>query len=209
MVNVTYAITVCNEINEITKLVNFLHPRIQSDDEILIQYDEGGVTDDVMGYLRIINDLHDNVNVIGFPLNKDFASYKNNLKNHAKGIFIFQIDADELPNEYLITNMHDLLEANKDIDLFFVPRVNTVEGLTDEHIQKWRWNVNEKGWVNWPDVQTRIYRRTSEIEWEGKVHERIKGYNTMTYLPLEEDFALYHPKDIVRQEKQNELYETI
>ena len=209
MVNVTYAITVCNEINEITKLINFLHPRIQSEDEILIQYDEGGVTDDVKGYLNIINDLHDNINVIGFPLNKDFASYKNNLKNHAKGIFIFQIDADELPNEYLITNMHDLLEANKDIDLFFVPRVNTVEGLTPEHIQKWRWNVNEKGWVNWPDVQTRIYRRTSEIEWEGKVHERIKGYNTMTYLPLEEDFALYHPKDIQRQEKQNTLYETI
>jgi hypothetical protein len=209
MVNVTYAITVCNEINEITKLINFLHPRIQSDDEILIQYDEGGVTDDVKGYLNIINDLHDNINVIGFPLNKDFASYKNNLKNHANGIFIFQIDADELPNEYLITNMHDLLEANKDIDLFFVPRVNTVEGLTDEHVKKWRWNVNEKGWVNWPDVQTRIYRRTSEIEWEGKVHERIKGYNTMTYLPLEEEFALYHPKDIQRQEKQNELYETI
>ena len=209
MVSVTYAITVCNEINEITKLINFLHPRIQSDDEILIQYDEGGVTEDVKGYLRIINDLHDNVNVIGFPLNKDFASYKNNLKNHAQGIFIFQIDADELPSEYLITNMHDLLEANKDIDLFFVPRVNTVEGLTQEHIQKWRWNVNEKGWVNWPDVQTRIYRRTSEIEWEGKVHERIKGYNTMTYLPLEEQFALYHPKDIERQEKQNELYETI
>jgi len=209
MVSVTYAITVCNEINEITKLINFLHPRIQSDDEILIQYDEGGATEDVKGYLRIINDLHDNVNVIGFPLNKDFASYKNNLKNHAQGIFIFQIDADELPSEYLITNMHDLLEANKDIDLFFVPRVNTVEGLTQEHIQKWRWNVNEKGWVNWPDVQTRIYRRTSEIEWEGKVHERIKGYNTMTYLPLEEQFALYHPKDIQRQEKQNELYETI
>ena len=209
MVNVTYGITVCNEINEITQLVNFLHPRIQSDDEILIQYDEGGVTDDVLGYLKIINDLHDNINVIGFPLNKDFASYKNNLKNHAKGIFIFQIDADELPNEYLITNIHDLLNANLDIDLFFVPRVNTVEGLTDKHIQKWRWNVNEKGWVNWPDVQTRIYRRTSEIEWEGKVHERIKGYNTMTYLPLEEEFALYHPKDIKRQEKQNELYETI
>ena len=209
MVNVTYGITVCNEIKEITTLVNFLHPRIQSDDEILIQYDEGGVTDDVMGYLRIINDLHDNVNVIGFPLNKDFASYKNNLKNHAKGIFIFQIDADEVPNEYLITNMHDLLEANKDIDLFFVPRVNTVEGLTDVHIQKWRWNVNEKGWVNWPDLQTRIYRRTSEIEWEGKVHERIKGYNTLTILPQEEDFSIYHPKEIERQEKQNELYDTI
>ena len=209
MVNVTYAITVCNEIKEITTLVNFLHPRVQSEDEILIQYDEDGVTDDVRGYLRIINDLHDNINVIGFPLNKDFATYKNNLKNHAKGIFIFQCDADEIPHEYLIANMHDLIEANLDIDLFFVPRVNTVEGLTDEHIQKWRWNVNEKGWVNWPDVQTRIYRRTSEIEWEGKVHERIKGFNTMTYLPIEEEYALYHPKGIERQEKQNALYETI
>ena len=209
MVNVTYAITVCNEIEEITKLVNFLHPRIQSDDEILIQYDEGGVTDDVMGYLRIINQLHDNINVIGFPLNKDFATYKNNLKNHAKGIFIFQIDADEIPSEYLIENMHDFLEANLDIDLFFVPRVNTVEGLTNEHIQKWRWNVNENGWVNWPDVQTRIYRRTSEIEWVGKVHERIRGYNTMSYLPFDEQFALYHPKGIERQERQNELYDTI
>jgi hypothetical protein len=209
MVNVTYAITVCNELEEITRLVNFLHPRIQSDDEILIQYDEDGVTDDVMGYLRIINDLHSNIRVIGFPLNKDFASYKNNLKNHAEGIFIFQIDADEMPNEYLVQNLHDFLEANADIDLYFVPRVNTVEGLTNEHIQKWGWRVNEKGWVNWPDVQTRIYRRTSEIEWEGKVHERIKGYNTMTYLPFEEEYALYHPKHIERQEKQNALYETI
>jgi hypothetical protein len=209
MVNVTYAITVCNEIEEITRLINFIHPRIQSDDEILVQYDEIGVTKQVSDYLRIINQLHDNIKVIGFPLNKDFASFKNNLKTHAKGIFIFQIDADEMPSEYLVTNMYDLLEANLDIDLFFVPRVNTVEGLTESHIQKWRWNVNEKGWVNWPDLQTRLYRRTSEIEWEGKVHERIKGYNTLTLLPLEEEYALYHPKHIERQEKQNALYETI
>ena len=209
MLNVTYAITVCNEIEEITRLVNFLHPRIQSDDEILIQYDEDGVTDSVKDYLSIINTLHQNIKVIGFPLNNDFASFKNNIKNHATGIFIFQIDADEIPHEYLIANMHDFLESNKDVDMFFVPRVNTVEGLTQEHIKKWRWNVNEKGWVNWPDVQTRIYRRTSEIEWEGKVHERIKGYNTLTVFPQEEEFALYHPKDIERQERQNNYYETL
>ena len=209
MINITYAITVCNELTEITKLVNFLHPRVQSDDEILIQYDTDGATKEVIDYLRIIQQLHSNVNVIDFPLNKDFASFKNNIKNHAKGIFIFQIDADEIPNEYLVANMHDLLEANLDIDLFFVPRVNTVEGLTDAHIKKWGWNVNNDGWVNWPDLQTRIYRRTSEIQWEGKVHERIKGYNTLTILPQEEPFAIYHPKEIERQTKQNELYDTI
>jgi esterase/lipase len=210
MIDITYAITVCNELNEITNLVNFLHPRIEKNDEILIQYDEDSVTKGVMDYLTILTQLHTNqIKVIGFPLNGDFASYKNNLKNNAKGIFIFQIDADEIPSEYLIENIHDFIEYNKDVDLYFVPRVNTVEGLTDEHIQKWRWNVNEKGWVNFPDYQTRIYRRTSEIHWINKVHERIVGFNTMTVLPSEEDYCLYHHKEIQRQEKQNAYYETL
>jgi len=209
MINVTYAITVCNELEEITRLVDFLLPKLRSEDDILIQYDEDGVTKEVKSYLDIVSQLNQQVSVIGFPLNNDFASFKNNLKNHAQGIFIFQIDADEIPHEYLVTNMGDLLEANKEVDLFFVPRVNTVKGLTSEHVKKWGWQLNEEGWINWPDVQTRIYRRTSEIEWVGKVHERIVGYNTMTILPTEEIFALKHPKDIERQEKQNEYYETL
>jgi hypothetical protein len=210
MINITYAITVCNELNEITNLINFLHPRIKSDDEILIQYDEDSVSKEVLDYLKIISQLHKNeIKVIGFPLNGDFASYKNNLKDNSKGIFIFQIDADEIPSEYLMENIHSFLEYNKDVDLYFVPRVNTVEGLTGEHIQKWRWNVNEKGWVNFPDYQTRIYRRTSEIHWVNKVHERIVGFNTMTVLPSEEDYCLYHHKEIQRQEKQNAYYETL
>jgi hypothetical protein len=209
MINVTYAITVVNELEEITRLVDFLLPRIGKEDDILIQYDEGKVTKEVKGYLDIVSQLNKKVTVIGFPLNDDFASFKNNLKNHAQGIFIFQVDADEIPHEYIVTNMSQLLESNKEVDLFFVPRVNTVKGLTSEHVKKWGWQLNEEGWVNWPDYQTRIYRRTSEIEWVGKVHERIVGYNTMSILPQEEVFSLKHPKDIKRQEKQNEYYETL
>lgn len=209
MINVTYAITVCNELQEITNLINFLHPRVSKDDEILIQYDSDSVTSQVKDYLTILTQLHKNIRVISFPLNKDFASYKNNLKNHANGIFIFQIDADEIPSEYLVNNINDFLEANKDVDLFFVPRINTVEGLTKEHIKKWGWKVDENGWVNFPDYQTRLYRRTSEIEWQGKVHERIVGYNTLSVLPQEEVFCLYHHKQIERQEKQNAYYDTI
>ena len=209
MINVTYAITVCNEIVEITNLINFLHPRLKKDDEILIQYDSDSATTQIKDYLKIISQLHKNIRVIEFSLNKDFASFKNNLKNHANGIFIFQIDADEIPSEYLIENIHSFLEYNKDVDLFFVPRINTVEGLTKEHIQKWKWKVNENGWVNFPDYQTRLYRRTSDIEWNGKVHERIVGYNTLSVLPQEEIYSLYHHKQIERQEKQNALYDTI
>jgi hypothetical protein len=210
MINITYAITVCNELEEITKLVDFLNNRITKDDEILIQYDTDSATKSIIDYLNIISQLHNtNIKVISFPLNNDFASYKNNLKNHANGIFIFQIDADEIPSEYLIENIHEFLEYNKDVDLFFVPRVNTVEGLTKDHIKKWKWNVNENGWVNFPDYQTRLYRRTSEIQWVGKVHERIVGYNTLSVLPAEENYCLYHPKQIERQEKQNDYYDTI
>ena len=210
MINITYAVTVCNELEEITKLINFLHPRIKSEDEILIQYDENSTTDAVKQYLLIISQLHNtNIRVISYPLNNDFASFKNNLKDNANGIFIFQIDADEIPSEYLVENLSDFIEYNKDVDLFFVPRINTVSGLTPDHIKKWGWNVSQNGWVNFPDYQTRIYRRTSEIEWVGNVHERIVGYNTLSVLPAEEDYCLYHPKQIERQEKQNAYYDTL
>jgi hypothetical protein len=209
MINVTYAITVCNELTEITQLINFLHPRLKSEDEILIQYDTDSATNQVKDYLTILTQMHKNIRVISFPLNKDFASYKNNLKNHANGMFIFQIDADEMPSEYLVENLEFFLESNKEVDLFFVPRINTVEGLTAEHIKKWGWKVNELGWVNFPDYQTRLYRRTSDIEWQGKVHERIVGYNTLSVLPQDEEYCLYHHKQIERQEKQNKLYDTI
>lgn len=209
MINITYAITVCNELVELTNLLNFLHPRVRKDDEILIQYDSESVTPQVKDYLNILTQLHNNVRVISFPLNKDFASFKNNLKNNSNGIFIFQIDADEIPSEYLVATLPEIIEYNKDVDLFFVPRINTVNGLTDTHIKKWGWKVNENGWINFPDYQTRLYRRTSEIEWQGKVHERIVGYNTLSVLPQQEEYCLYHHKQIERQEKQNSFYDTI
>ena len=207
---ITYAITVCNELEEIVKLVDFLIPKINTEDEILIQYDTDAATKEVVDYLNIISQIHSKlIRVINFPLNNDFASFKNNLKNHANGIYIFQVDADEIPSEYLVTNLSMFLEHNKDVDLFFVPRINTVDGLTDEHIKKWGWNISPNDWVNFPDYQTRIYRRTSEIEWVGAVHERIVGYNTLSVLPAEEQFCLYHHKQIERQEKQNEYYSTL
>ena len=205
---ISYAITVCNEIQEITKLLNFLQLNIRKEDEVVIQYDESSVTDEVMDYLKLMDSMHENHKVVGFPLNKDFASFKNNLKSHCTKDYIFQLDADEIPHEFLVEYLGQVLEENP-VDIVFVPRVNTVEGLTDAHIQKWRWKVNEKGWVNWPDYQTRIYKNTPDVTWMNKVHERITGYDTFSNFPAEEQWCLYHPKQIDRQEKQNEFYETI
>jgi len=205
---ISYAITVCNELEEITKLLNFLQTNIRKEDEIVIQYDESSVTDGVMDYLKLMNSMHENHKVIGFPLNKDFATFKNNLKSHCSKDYIFQIDADEIPHEFLVEYIGQVLEDNP-VDIVFVPRVNTVEGLTQSHIDKWKWNVNENGWVNFPDYQTRIYKNTDDVKWMNKVHERITGYDTFSNFPAEEQWSLYHPKQIDRQEQQNQFYETI
>jgi glycosyltransferase involved in cell wall biosynthesis len=204
---ISYAITVHNELEELTKLLDFLNNKIREEDEIVIQYDEGGVTQEVLEFLNIKKELH-GYTVVGFPLNKDFASYKNNLKSNCTGDYIFQIDADEIPHEVMIAYLPEVLQSNP-VDIIFVPRINTVNGLTQEHIQKWKWNVNEKGWVNWPDYQTRIYKNTEDVTWMNKVHEKITGYDTFSNFPAEEHWSLYHPKQIDRQEKQNEFYETI
>ncbi len=205
---ISYAITVCNELEEITKLLNFLQLNIRSDDEILIQYDELSVTDEVKDYITLMDSMHKNHKVIGFPLNKDFATFKNNLKSNCSGDYIFQIDADEIPNAALIEHLPTLIEQNP-VDVIFVPRVNIVQDITQEHIDKWRWNVNEKGWVNWPDYQWRIWKNKPEIKWVNKVHEKLEGFKTYAPLPAEEGVALYHPKDIDRQEKQNSYYDTL
>ena len=205
---ISYAITVCNELEEITNILNFLQTNIKEDDEIVIQYDESTVTDDVLDYLKLMDKMHTNHKVIGFPLNKDFASFKNNLKSHCSKDYIFQIDADEIPHESLVEVINQVLDSNP-VDVIFVPRVNTVKGLTDSHIQKWGWQVNEAGWVNFPDYQTRIYKNTKDVMWMNKVHERITGYNTVSNFPAEEQWSLYHHKEIDRQEKQNEFYGTI
>ena len=208
MVSISYAITVCNEIKELTQLLNFLQIYIRPEDEIVIQYDETSVTDDVLEYVKIMDKMHSNHKVIGFPLNNDFATFKNNLKSNCSKDYIFQIDADEIPNEALIEYLPEVLESNP-VDVVFVPRINTVTGLTEEHIKKWGWKVNEQGWVNYPDYQLRIYKRTDDVMWMNKVHETITGYTTFSNFPMEEHWSLYHPKEIERQEKQNDYYETI
>jgi cellulose synthase/poly-beta-1,6-N-acetylglucosamine synthase-like glycosyltransferase len=209
---ISYAIPVHNEHIELEKLLSFLVKYIDENDEIVVQCDKGNTTPEVYKVLDSFKapvGLKDPLKVIEFPLNRDFSNFKNNLKEHCTGDWIFQIDADELPHESLITNLKSLLELNPTTELFLVPRVNTVRGLTQEHINKWRWNVNEKGWVNWPDYQTRIIQNGPKIKWTQKVHEVITGFSTKSLLPTEEEWCLYHPKDIERQEIQNNFYDTL
>ena len=206
---ISYAITVCNEFLEIQKLVPFLLDNKRQQDEIVILYDQKNGNPEVLSYLLKFNKLPNVQTWRGFDFKGHFADWKNKLTEYCNGDYIFQIDADEIPNESLLNNLPLILEANLDNEVYLVPRVNTVVGLTQNLLNKWGWKVNEKGWVNWPDYQTRIYKNTEDVTWMNKVHEKITGYNDFSNFPMEEHWALYHPKKIDRQEKQNNFYETI
>ena len=201
MPSISYAITACNEHVELEHLLNQLTEYIRPEDEIIVQMDTTA-TDEVKAVV-------DKYNLMSYfySLNKDFASFKNNLKSLCTKDYIFQIDADEYLSEELLTYLPVILESNPDIEMFSVPRINTVDGLTEQHIKQWGWNVNEKGWVNYPDYQNRILKNISTIHWVNKVHEKLVGAMVTTAIPP--GYDLIHPKDIVRQEKQNAYYNTI
>jgi len=203
---ISYGLTVCNEHEEIKNLIEFIIDRKQPEDEIIVVYDQNRVTDEVMNILK----NYISVDSYPFDFQQNFLDNKNFLNSKCTGDYIFQLDADEVPNESLMAYLPSLLEANKGIDLLITPRKNLVEGLTQEHIDKWRWNVNEKGWVNWPDAQKRIYKNDPKIQWSGHiVHGMVEGYKTFAKLPLDERFSITHNKTINRQEKQNERYHKI
>lgn len=201
---ISIAITVCNEHKELETLLDYLSDRALSPYyEIVIQIDKDNHTEEVVSTI-----IGRGIKHWFYSLNKDFASYKNELANHCSGEYIFQIDADEIPSQELLNMLPDILESNPEVDVYLVPRINTVSGITEEHILKWGWKYeNER--VNWPDYQFRIYKNTPSIKWINKVHEKLDGYKLFSTLPPQDEFCLIHPKTIDRQEKQNQFYESI
>ena len=208
---ISYAITVCNELQEVKRLLDLLLESKREQDEIVVLVDNPGGEDDEMISLLYQYESHnlDHMCVWRSEFEGHFANWKNKLNSYCKGDYIFQIDADEYPHPSFIESLPAILETNPDVDLYLVPRVNTVEGLTQEHIQKWGWRVDNNGWVNWPDWQHRIYRNDTNIRWQNKVHEILVNHKQFTYLPVSEEYALFHPKTISRQEKQNNYYNTL
>jgi glycosyltransferase involved in cell wall biosynthesis len=205
---ISFAVTTKNEGHYIRELLNQLVPFcIESGDEIVVVDDYS--TDEETVQILAAHESAGNISLHQHALNKDFAAHKNYLAEQCRGDYIFQIDADEILHDHLLQSIGNLLELNPTVDLIYVPRVNIVDGMEDEDVARYGWRVNLRKWIQWPDYQSRIYRRSPTISWQGKVHERIVGFEISATLPAEEEWAIYHIKDIERQRRQNAFYDTI
>lgn len=201
---ISFAITVCNELIEIKKLLPFIINNKRECDEVIVLYDNKNGSEDVITFLKDF-DNGSSVKIYKDLFDDDFATWKNKLNSYCDGDYVFQIDADEMISEYLVKNLYEIISLNPEVDLFYIGRKNIVEGLTEEHVSKWKWRINENGWVNFPDYQGRVYKKG--LQWFGKVHERITSGRIYSLLPTEdENFLITHIKSINRQEKQNNYY---
>jgi|TARA_R110000851_G_scaffold31385_2_gene84984 glycosyltransferase involved in cell wall biosynthesis len=204
---ISYGITVHNEADELNRLLEILIHKSDKEDEIVICVD--GEDDGVKFVLDSWCQQYGHnklIKVYQRKLDGDFASQKNSVIENSTGDYIFHIDADEYPHETLLGQLKQIIEMNDGVDLIWIPRVNTVEGMTQEHIQKWGWRISEKGWVNYPDYQARVFRNHKDIRWTRPLHEYITGSKTYAHLPPHEELSLYHPKTIQKQEEQNMFY---
>ncbi len=199
---ISYGITVYNEAEELHRLLDILNLHIDSEDEIVVCVDgDDEKVEAVLGeYLS-----ENKAIVYKRKLDGNFSDQKNSVIEKSTGDYIFHIDADEYPNEILIQQLKQILEMN-DVDLIWIPRVNTIESMEQKHIDRWGWRVTENGWVNYPDYQARVFRNREDIRWTRPLHEYISGCKTYSHLPPQEELSLYHPKTIEKQEQQNLFY---
>ncbi len=201
---ISYAILTHNEGEYIEKLLSFLVNNKRSEDEIIVvdDYSDDKLTQQILSKYK-------NSIILKYNKFENEEQQRNYLESFCTKDYIFIFDADEIIHEKFIKVLPQLLETNPNIEMFYVPRINTVEGLTLTHVAKWGWRVNEKNWVNFPDYQMRLHKNLSHIKWEGFLHSKMVGYNSYVALPAKEIFSILHHKKIDRQEQQNNQYDKI
>lgn len=209
MITISYAITVCNEYDEFIKLINHLLNYIDlSQDEIIVLHDQSNSDDRILEFCQN-HQNYGNLKFVTDNFNNHFANWKNKFKILSSKQYIFQIDADEIPNEFLLQNIKTVLFSNPSIELYWIPRENYVAGITEDHIEKWSWKLDPIGRINFPDYQARLFKNSVNIKWQNPVHEIIVGTTSQATLPPEPRFSLLHNKTISKQEQQNNLYSNL
>jgi glycosyltransferase involved in cell wall biosynthesis len=202
---ITYGITVADEFFEFKRLINSLEPYVLPDEEIVVLADQNKVTKEIEDFCELCG-----LKVNYFDFQKDFSEFKNTLFDLSTKSYLMQVDADEQMPPSLLNALRAVAKKG-DIDLLWIPRINVVRGATEDHIKKYNWTINEMGWEGFPDFQSRFVSTKGHVKWKNKVHEGLSGANNQARLLTDpiEHFCILHVKDIQKQEKQNDLYDTI
>ena len=197
----SYLITCKNEDISLEKLFEKIIQYKSDNHEIIVidDYSDNEKT------LEILNKYSDKITLHKRKLENDYGAQKNFGIESCNGEWIFQIDADECPTDMLLANIDNILDSNSETEVIWLPRMNIFHGVTDNDIKQWGWRY-EDGLINWPDVQSRLFRNMDHIRYERRLHEKVEGYKTYTFVPPQKDIALVHEKSIEKQRNTNIRY---
>lgn len=129
--------------------------------------------------------------IVHAPWKENFAAQRNISLKHATKDWILVIDADEVYEKKLLTELQSLAQNNIEIDAFAFPRKNFIDGKqTDVY----------------PDRQIRFFKRSKKIFYERPLHEVVTGFKRIAS-PM--DLNIIHKKTSARQNAQNAHYTLI
>lgn len=203
---ISYLVTCKNTGIELQTLLDRLYQYGNNNECIVLDdYSDNPTT------LKILDDISNNnfFKVYKHKLDRNYSEHKNYGKSQCKGDYIFQIDDDELPSETLLENLNELIELNKDIELFWIPRINDFKGVNQQNAAQWGWRLTpyeDRLIVNWPDPQGRLFKNLPHIEWKRRLHEKIEGNKTYVHFPAMYELSLHHNKTIEKQIETNVKY---
>jgi len=195
---ISYAICVCNESKDLFSLISFLLKVKDDKDEINILVDTAHVSHSVK---NVLDHFDTKITTCEREFDGNFSDHRNFHITQCSGDYIFMIDPDEMPKEFLIQNLKRLI---KDLDgeLIMVPRINIHPGFTQEWLNKHKFHTNELDWINWPDYQGRIFKNTEKIKWSKGLHEVVSGTDKIVYLRTDPKLGLWHIKSIEKQDNR-------
>ena len=203
---ISYLVTTKNTGLELKILLDRLNKYSQNNECIILD----DYSDDT-NTLQVLDVVSNNnfFKIHKHKLDRNYSEHKNYGKSQCKGLYIFQIDDDELPSETLLESLNELIELNNDVDLFWIPRINDFKGVNSENSKQWGWRLTpyeDRLIVNWPDPQGRLFKNVPYIEWKRRLHEKVEGAKTYVHLPPSYEFALHHNKTIEKQIQTNIKY---
>ena len=210
---ISYLVTCSTETVTLQRLLDQLSAFVYDGDEVLIISDS-----DVKDRKETLDIIDNAVLKYGYrsldhSLDRNYGGHKNWGANQCRNEWIFQLDGDECPTLTLLVNIKDIIMANPDVELFYVPRINDYKGVQEIHAKQWGWRLTpcavceNRPIVNWPDYQGRIFKNEpTRIKWDRRLHEKIMGHTKYSFIPDDYDLALYHDKTIEKQLDTNKRY---
>jgi len=199
----TYTIQVCNESRELFSLLSLLTRIIDDEDYIDVTVDSNNTTEKVD---LVLKHFEDRITVY----KRAFDTFYKNCQFHidmAKGDYVFHIDADELPQESLIKIIKNVIEETKS-EIIVIPRINIHPDITEKDAKDFGFTLNEVGFINWPDFQTRIHKKCDHIHWTDEVHTNLVGSDKVLGIKALPSLALWHIKTMDKQKSRWKKDET-